>query len=423
MKEYKILFLSLGTKGDFFPFLGLAREFKARGYSTLVLGCENIRNICDQEGIEFEAIQTTEEYCEVFENPLAWKPKTGLEFYYKMILAATERSYRAIERQAVANKCFLICKDKMMAGVLAYEKLKLPTACLYLSPYAHISYIDPAKVSPFYNFLTHYMGLSLRKLFMKRYFKKANTILYPLNEFRAKLGLPAITDFTGTFRNSIPLKLNLWPEWFCPYKSDWPPQTISTGFINYCGPKNSSTTWIEKASCSDFLSHKPIVFAMGTGLGLHFEDYIALFSKVCQKIQKQGILVSPSVHGKDSVDVNEYFKIIKFAPFDELFNYASIIVNHGGLGTISQALSAGKPQIITPFGHDQFENGYQVERLGAGFSIPFWSLTCNNLSKALQNILYNTSFQERSSELSKKLAAENGTLVACDLIESKIPHA
>ena len=47
-----------------------------------------------------------------------------------------------------------------------------------------------------------------------------------------------------------------------------------------------------------------------------------------------------------------------------------MLVYHGGIGTLAQTVKAGIPHLVVPNGHDQFDNGFRIERLGLGRSIP-----------------------------------------------------
>jgi rhamnosyltransferase subunit B len=54
----------------------------------------------------------------------------------------------------------------------------------------------------------------------------------------------------------------------------------------------------------------------------------------------------------------------KYEPFDLLFANACAVIHHGGIGTSAQCLNAGKPQLIIPFSHDQFDNANRLRHLG-----------------------------------------------------------
>ena len=58
--------------------------------------------------------------------------------------------------------------------------------------------------------------------------------------------------------------------------------------------------------------------------------------------------------------------VFDYAPHALVMSRASIIVHQGGVGTTAQALRAGRPTLVVPFGQDQFDNGRRVAALGAG---------------------------------------------------------
>ena len=58
--------------------------------------------------------------------------------------------------------------------------------------------------------------------------------------------------------------------------------------------------------------------------------------------------------------------VTRYVPHDQLLPHASLVVSHGGLGTVMTALSHGVPVLCLPMGRDQFFNAMRVEALGAG---------------------------------------------------------
>lgn len=58
--------------------------------------------------------------------------------------------------------------------------------------------------------------------------------------------------------------------------------------------------------------------------------------------------------------------LTRFVPHDRLLSHASLVVCHGGLGTVMAALNHGVPLLCMPMGRDQFFNAMRVEALGAG---------------------------------------------------------
>jgi UDP:flavonoid glycosyltransferase YjiC (YdhE family) len=59
-------------------------------------------------------------------------------------------------------------------------------------------------------------------------------------------------------------------------------------------------------------------------------------------------------------------RVAKWVDHDEVFRDASLVVCHGGSGTVFGALAAGVPLVVVPSFADQFDNGRKVTRAGAG---------------------------------------------------------
>jgi UDP:flavonoid glycosyltransferase YjiC (YdhE family) len=57
-------------------------------------------------------------------------------------------------------------------------------------------------------------------------------------------------------------------------------------------------------------------------------------------------------------------------PLGQVLPRALALVSHGGIGTVSQALAAGIPQLVMPLGFDQFDNAARLERLGVAATLP-----------------------------------------------------
>jgi sterol 3beta-glucosyltransferase len=103
------------------------------------------------------------------------------------------------------------------------------------------------------------------------------------------------------------------------------------------------------------------------------------------------------------------FLVIRHAPHDWLFPRVQAIVHHGGAGTTGAAVSAGRPQIIWPFGIDQHFWSRRMADLGvAPPARPVRALTARTLSAALDRALGDPLMAEQAAELSSRVRAEDG---------------
>jgi UDP:flavonoid glycosyltransferase YjiC (YdhE family) len=111
-------------------------------------------------------------------------------------------------------------------------------------------------------------------------------------------------------------------------------------------------------------------------------------------------------------------------PQEALFQRAAAIIHHGGIGTTARALAAGAPQLIEPYGNDQFYNARQLQALGAGVVVNPHALSAGGLAQVIEKQLLRESVQAAATECAKALADESGVLEGALCVERWIaePH-
>ncbi len=74
---------------------------------------------------------------------------------------------------------------------------------------------------------------------------------------------------------------------------------------------------------------------------------------------------------------------------------ASLVVSHGGHGTVARALGAGTPVLVSPITGDMSETAMRVDWAGAGLSLPWRLCRPAPLRWATRRILAEPSFTAR----------------------------
>ena len=93
-------------------------------------------------------------------------------------------------------------------------------------------------------------------------------------------------------------------------------------------------------------------------------------------------------------------------------------VHQGGSGTTGEALRAGRPMLIVPYGWDQPDNAVRVQRLGAGLHVPRSEYSVETATAALKARLDTPHFFLRAAAVGERMAVEDGLASACDAIEA-----
>jgi UDP:flavonoid glycosyltransferase YjiC (YdhE family) len=74
--------------------------------------------------------------------------------------------------------------------------------------------------------------------------------------------------------------------------------------------------------------------------------------------------------------------------------------------------------LIVPYGWDQPDNAYRVQRLGVGRHVTRKAYTVATASEMLAKLLSIWSFTDHATKAHTRLAAENGLATASTAIES-----
>jgi zeaxanthin glucosyltransferase len=67
--------------------------------------------------------------------------------------------------------------------------------------------------------------------------------------------------------------------------------------------------------------------------------------------------------------------------------HTDVFVNHGGNGSVTEAVAAGVPMVVLPFSTDQFAGAAAIERAGVGTVLAPNTLTPETLRSAVEALL------------------------------------
>ena len=111
-----------------------------------------------------------------------------------------------------------------------------------------------------------------------------------------------------------------------------------------------------------------------------------------------------------------------YLPFSEVLPRASLLVYHGGIGTLAQAIKAGVLQLVVPSGHDQFDNGWRIEQLRLGRSMAQKRFRATHAAKEIRALLDDGRLRQRAREFAARIDSAAALDRACELIESLASH-
>jgi len=189
---------------------------------------------------------------------------------------------------------------------------------------------------------------------------------------------------------------------------DWPAHTRICGTPLFDGAAADPQIL---AQLDAFLAQgePPLVFALGSSavwLGARF--WPAAIAAAAA-LGRRAILITGA--GKVP-QLPPTVRAFNYLPYSRVFPHACAVIHQAGIGTLSQALRAGRPQLITPLAFDQPDNAARAVKLGVARTIPFRRASAARLAQQLRPLLTRRSYASAARELAATLNATDGAAVA-----------
>jgi rhamnosyltransferase subunit B len=414
----RVLLATFGSLGDLHPYLAVALELKRRGHRPVIATLDRYRAALEGNGIEFALMRPSEAQ---LGDPVdlvrrLMDPRRGPEYLIRqLVMPHVRESYADLDR-AAANADLVVSHPLSLTLPLVAEKRGLPWVSTVLSPMSFFSAHDPSVIAaaPWLHQVRR-LGvapyrwvLSIAKLMGAAWER-------PLHDLRKEIGLPSTRNlamFEGQF--SPRLNLALFSGLLAAPQPDWPAGTEVCGFARYDGTAPDPSV---RAELEDFLGagEPPIVFTLGSSVALDPGDFFRKAIGAAKRLRRRALLVTasaPEVHADASAAV----KVFGYLPYTDVFPHAALNVHPGGIGTLAQALAAGKPMLVTPVAFDQVDNARRAEMLGVAGVIPFAKLTSENLAQAIGDLLARPECAQRAGAIGARVRGENGAARACELL-------
>ena len=411
MPAREFIFTLLGTAGDIWPGLRIARELRSRGHGVTVLAPEPFAERARHGDVAFEAIDTGTAWQSDLEDPAYWGPDGTVRGLAPggYLQRPVQRAFDHVAAR-LAQSPRLVCTRNAYGARFAAERFGLDCLCL---GYSSTQFFGAGRLP--------YRHTVLRRA--PRWLQSAllawgdratdRPLLSALNALRARFALPAVSRFRpwSFFRHP---GLALYPAWYDDVRSLKPGGVHQAGFVF----QHAADGGPLPAALERFLAAgpPPMVVTFGTGVAHVAQRFQAALDMV-QRTPWRAVFVSrfeanipaaardhPRVHVVAEVD------------FAALLPRCAVIVHHGGIGTAAQAVRAQIPQVIVPIAYDQPDNGSRLQALGLARMLAGRRLDAPALGQAVDAAIRRVD-TARLQELGEQLRADDGAARAADVCE------
>lgn len=383
-----MILLAKGSGGDVNPFIQLGCLLKSRGHCVTLVTHGYFAQAVKAAGLDCVPLDRYEEYIEAekFERS-AQVPVDGLlSLVGRYVIDKLPMEYELL-RSLIGSEETVLFTHMITYDLakIAAEKLRIPLISVLTMPY-------------FVNVFQSQV-------------KMVQTFAKPIGDFRAKLGLPPISDWEAWLKSADEF-LALWPDWFTVSTTNWPLPLKTGGFLF---DQNKGPSIIPQAA-QEFLEKypQPVLLTHATTIPKD-SGYFNAAVAACRSLQLPTILVTRHREFIPTY-LPEEIKWFEVLPFDILLERIGIVIHHGGIGTIAQALKSGVPQLILPKGYDRPYNAIQVKKLGVGDFLlaPQWKPEL--IADRLQQLLGTPGLPEQCRKYSQLIKSQSPDVIV-DIIE------
>ena len=393
----RVVLCTFGSKGDLNPYIAMGVVLRDAGHEITLVTHAHYQEVAERERFRFIPVKPGQEE---LGPEAAWAHKVndrrrGAQFIINELLMPYLQHSYDVMREAATGADLIISHVMTLAAPIVAEKLRIPWLSVALQPSILLSAYDPPALGPL-PFLPRLKFLG--PIFFRPFFglarRSMNSWFGPVHQLRQQLGLPAgprnlLLDGHSPFGTLV-----LFPESFAQPQRDWPQPYRQIGFPLYDEDELSHLS----PELEQFLQRgpAPVVFTLGTAVVLMQTRF---FDMAYDAVRKAGcravFLIGKKGHDvPEAARLDRSFHLSPYEPYSQLFPRCHAIVHQCGIGTTSQALTSGRPELLVPFAHDQFDNAQRVTRMGIGVDLPAYRLNGTRLSRALDQLLNQPRFMQ-----------------------------
>uniref|UniRef100_A0A7S2RSV1 Glycosyltransferase family 28 N-terminal domain-containing protein n=1 Tax=Mucochytrium quahogii TaxID=96639 RepID=A0A7S2RSV1_9STRA len=439
-KQFKVIMLTYGTRGDVQPLIALALALEELGLSTALCAPACYQSYVEQFGIKYlyGGVDSFDQPQAAFESSNT-KIAQVLDLFAEDMPSVANAMLKACEGYDFIVSAPLI-RD---IGKQIAEKYRIPAFGAYFAPsdtptgafppYEYLSvqgswfdHILPFLVPWRNKFLFHWRSVQIvRAAFSCGLVKFSETFRHDI------LKLPKID--LSTFLNDATQQPQLqgYSKWVQPRPTDWGSNIMVTGYWRLGSRFMDSVLGLQRGNSGRDMSKqldafirkakkakKHIVF-ITFGSMQNVDDLISMVTKASLELGFYVIIGDTRhVQSKSLISSSKVFVCKQVINHAIIFPLCACIVHHGGAGTTCSAFYAGLPSIVIPIlvWADQVYWGTRVTSVGCGSMISRSECTHDLLKSTLLRTTTVTMLAN-AKLMRKKLRDEPcGALVSAKII-------
>ena len=423
----KIVLATVGTLGDLHPFIAIALALKERGHHPLMAVPQDHLPKVRAAGLDAVAIMpsfdTIRERMGLAEDAAVKRAMSNQVYMLEEVVLPWLDSSTEALAEVAADADILVASLFVFGSPTVAEKDDVPLVSVILQPMALLSIHAPPHTPDFWMtkgfpkspaaVAWNRMIFSLIRAVMRRRYTPT------IDRMRAGHGLPPTTD-PSMFEIGCQTALTLccYSPVFGPLPVDARPNTAIVGFPVFDSESGGADE--PDAELAAFLAAgpPPLVFTLGS-FAVHAPgNFYAEAAAAARRLGQRAILLTGT---GSTLQSDDQILMRAYAPHSAVFRHALAIIHHGGIGTIGQALRAGKPQLVVPHMGDQSDNAERIRRMKLGLVLRARRFTAERAAPRIAALIDPARpYIAEAARIGAIVAAEHGARDAALAIEKAI---
>jgi UDP:flavonoid glycosyltransferase YjiC (YdhE family) len=413
----KILFTTFGSFGDLHPYLAVGRELCRLGHSAAIGTSATYREKIQAQGLGFEPIRPDLSLGDADTIRYFFDQARGTERVIRAMASIIRETYEDTDAAAQRHDA-IVTHPLSFAAVMIAEKRKMPWISSVLAPGSFLSAYDPPIPAPYpWLVKVRALGPGAMRALWRALLPISLRWMQPILELRRDLGLPWRGNPLFDAAHSPELVLALFSRVFAQPQPDWPKHTVVTGFPFHDAPSDPEAELAPELTLFLSAGSPPVVFTLGSSAVAAAGDFYMASLNAVERVGARALfLTGPHPQGLPE-RLPSNVLAWPYAPHEQIFPRSAAIVHQGGIGTTGQALRSGRPMLVVPFAHDQFDNADHARRLGAAKVIARRKYSGRTAAGALRSLLSESSYRKSAEKVGEAIQMENGAGAAAAEID------
>lgn len=162
---------------------------------------------------------------------------------------------------------------------------------------------------------------------------------------------------------------------------------------------------------------RPLVVVSLSTTYMHQESLLQRILEALAGLPVRVLATTGSELDPQDLEVPAGIELRRFVSHESVLPSASLVVTHGGTGTVVAALAAGLPCICIPLGRDQHVTANTVAELGLGVALPT-DATVSDIRDAAEQALASDELLKATQLIAAQIDAYGGGRRAVDVLEA-----